>query len=126
MKLAIDAMGGDNAPQVNIEGAVQVLSKMNFLKKLFLVGDETTLKQQCDAAGIGSNPKVEIVHAPEVVGMEESGLAAVRQKKNSSMSISVVTSVCKPDSGDSMAQSSPTPFSVDAFTFSFSFIIIFF
>ena len=89
MKLAIDAMGGDNAPQVNIEGAVQVLSKMNFLKKLFLVGDETTLKQQCYSAGLGSNPKVEIVHAPEVVGMEESGLAAVRQKKNSSMSISV-------------------------------------
>ena len=55
MKLAIDAMGGDNAPQVNVDGAVQALSKMDFLKKLFLVGDEAVLKKQCDAAGIGSN-----------------------------------------------------------------------
>lgn len=89
MKLALDAMGGDNAPQVNVDGAVQALSKMDFLKKLFLVGDEAVLKKQCDAAGIGSDKRLEIVHAPEVVGMDESGLAAVRQKKNSSMSISV-------------------------------------
>ncbi len=89
MKLAIDAMGGDAAPGVNVDGAVQALSRMDFLKKLFLVGDESVLKAQCDAAGIGSNSKLEIVHAPEVVGMDESGLAAVRQKKNSSMSISV-------------------------------------
>ena len=89
MKLAIDAMGGDAAPGVNVDGAVQALSRMDFLKKLFLVGDESVLKAQRDAAGIGSNSKLEIVHAPEVVGMDESGLAAVRQKKNSSMSISV-------------------------------------
>lgn len=89
MKLALDAMGGDNAPQVNIDGAVQVLSKLESLTKLYLVGDEDTLKKSCDAAGIGSDSRVEIVHAPEVVGMDESGLAAVRQKKNSSMSISV-------------------------------------
>ncbi len=89
MKLAIDAMGGDAAPGVNVDGAVQALSHMDFLKKLYLVGDENVLKAQCDAAGIGSNSKLEIVHAPEVVGMDESGLAAVRQKKNSSMSISV-------------------------------------
>ena len=82
-------MGGDDAPRINIEGAVQVLEKLDSLTKLYLVGDESTLKKSCDAAGIGSNPKVEIVHAPEVVGMCESGLAAVRQKKNSSMSISV-------------------------------------
>ncbi len=89
MKLAIDAMGGDAAPGVNVDGAVQALSHMDFLKKLYLVGDESVLKAQCDAAGISSNSKLEIVHAPEVVGMDESGLAAVRQKKNSSMSISV-------------------------------------
>lgn len=82
-------MGGDDAPRINIEGAVQVLSKLESLSKLFLVGDESALKKGCDAAGIGGDPRVEIVHAPEVVGMCESGLAAVRQKKNSSMSISV-------------------------------------
>ena len=89
MKLALDAMGGDNAPQINIDGAKLALEKINTLEKLYLVGDESTLKQACDNAGISSNPKLEIVHADEVVTMEESGLVAVRQKKKSSMSISV-------------------------------------
>ncbi len=89
MKLALDAMGGDHAPQVNIEGARLALKQLPDLEKICLVGDEQTLRAACDAAGIGKDPRVEIVHAPEVVTMEESGIMAVRQKKNSSMSISV-------------------------------------
>lgn len=89
MKLALDAMGGDNAPAQNIDGAKLALEKVDTLDKLYLVGDESMLKAACDAAGIGTSPKLEIVHAEEVVGMEESGLMAVRQKKKSSMSISV-------------------------------------
>lgn len=89
MKLALDAMGGDDAPQINIDGAKLALSEIPDLKKLCLVGDEATLKAACDAAGISSNKKLEIVHAPEVVTMEDSGLMAVRQKKHSSMSIAV-------------------------------------
>lgn len=89
MKLALDAMGGDNAPDINIDGAKLALAQLNNLEKLYLVGDEAILRRACDAAGIGANPKLEIVHAPEVVSMEESGLAAVRQKKHSSMSLAV-------------------------------------
>ena len=89
MKVALDAMGGDDAPQVNIDGAKLVLDKITSLKKLYLVGDEPTLRKACDAAGIGGQERLEILHAPEVVGMEESGLAAVRQKKRSSMSLAV-------------------------------------
>ncbi len=89
MKLALDAMGGDNAPQVNIDGAKLALKELPGLEKLCLVGDEATLRAACDAAGISKDPRVEIVHAPEVVTMEESGIIAVRQKKNSSMSIAV-------------------------------------
>ena len=47
------------------------------------------VKAACEAAGIASHPKIEFVHAPEVVTMEESGIMAVRQKKKSSMSIAV-------------------------------------
>lgn len=89
MKLALDAMGGDNAPQINVDGARLVLQQLDSLEKLYMVGDEAALRAACDSAGIGRHPKIEIVHAPEVVTMEESGLAAVRQKKNSSMSVSV-------------------------------------
>ncbi len=89
MKLALDAMGGDNAPQINIDGAKLALQKLDSLEKIYLVGDETALKTACESAGLAGNPRVEIVHAPEVVTMEENGIMAVRQKKNSSMSIAV-------------------------------------
>ncbi len=89
MKLALDAMGGDSAPQININGAKLALAQLPGLEKLCMVGDEAVLKPACDAAGIGSDSRLEIVHASEVVTMEESGLMAVRQKKNSSMSIAV-------------------------------------
>lgn len=89
MKLALDAMGGDNAPQINIDGAKLALQKLDSLEKIYLVGDEATLKTACEAAGLASDSRVEIVHAPEVVTMEENGIMAVRQKKNSSMSIAV-------------------------------------
>lgn len=89
MKLSLDAMGGDNAPQINIDGARLALQQVDSLEKLYLVGDEAQLKPMCDAAGFGADPRLEIVHTDEVVGMGESGLVAVRQKKRSSMSISV-------------------------------------
>lgn len=89
MKLALDAMGGDNAPSVNIDGTKMLLEQPGPVEKVYLVGDETTLRRACDAAGIGADNRIEIVHADEVVTMEDSGLMAVRQKRHSSMSISV-------------------------------------
>ena len=89
MKIALDAMGGDNAPDINIGGAVKVLKDLSDLEKLFLVGDEHRLRSSCDAAGIGADPRLEIVHAPDVVTMEESGRTAVRRGKNSSISVAV-------------------------------------
>ena len=89
MKLALDAMGGDNAPQINVDGAKLALEQIPALEKIYMVGDEAAVRACCEAAGIANHPKIEFVHAPEVVTMEESGLMAVRQKKKSSMSISV-------------------------------------
>jgi len=88
MKVALDAMGGDFAPGTNIIGAKRALADFSGLQKIYLVGDEQLLKKQCDANGL-NGPRVEIVHAAEVVGMGESGLMALRQKKNSSMSVAV-------------------------------------
>lgn len=89
MKLALDAMGGDNAPSINIDGAKLALAQSPAIEKIFLVGDETLLTAECARAGLSGDPRIEIVHASEVVEMNESGLLAVRKKKHSSMSISV-------------------------------------
>ena len=89
MKLALDAMGGDNAPQINIDGAKLALAEISTLEKLYLVGREDELRAACKEAGILDDARVEIVHAPEVVEMEDSGLDALRKKRNSSMSVAV-------------------------------------
>ena len=90
MKVALDAMGGDRAPGVNIGGAKDALALYPKLKHLFLVGDEAILKQECAAQGLDLRDKrVSIVHAPEVIGMSEPGAKTVRKKKHSSISIAM-------------------------------------
>ena len=81
-------MGGDRAPQVTIEGAAAALEEFGGrLNKLVLVGDEKVLKAELDRICY-AHCKLEICHASEVVGMEESAVKSLRQKKDSSISVS--------------------------------------
>ena len=82
MKVALDAMGGDNAPAVNIGGALDALRYYPKMEHLYLVGDEEVLKKECKKQGLNlKDTRVSIVHAPETVDMGESGAKAVRRKK---------------------------------------------
>jgi len=89
MKIALDVMGGDNAPEAIMEGAVQALEDFGGnVERLFLVGEESTVKRELERLSY-AHGKIEIVHAPEIVGMEESAVKSVRQKKHSSISVAV-------------------------------------
>jgi len=84
--IAIDAMGGENAPQKNIEGLKIFLDK-NKNKNDFdfiLYGDEHILKNQLSDFSIPYD-SVKIVHTDGVVSDEESPLKAIKNSKNSSM-----------------------------------------
>ena len=90
MKVALDAMGGDHAPAVNIGGAIDALRLYPKLEHLFLVGDQAVLEAECAKQGLKlDDPRVSIVHAPEVIGMSEPGAKTVRRKKLSSISIAM-------------------------------------
>ncbi len=90
MKVALDAMGGDHAPQINITGALEALRNFPKLSHLFLVGDELVLRREAAAQGLNLNDKrVSIVHAPEVIGMAEPGAKSVRRKKLSSIAVAM-------------------------------------
>jgi glycerol-3-phosphate acyltransferase PlsX len=90
MKLALDAMGGDHAPSINIGGASEALRLYPRLKHLFLVGDEAVLREECTKQGLDlRDPRVSIVHAPEVIGMSEPGAKTVRRKKLSSINVAM-------------------------------------
>ncbi|MEX2580459.1 MAG: phosphate acyltransferase PlsX [Verrucomicrobiales bacterium] len=89
MKIALDVMGGDNAPAATMEGAVEALETHgNDIDRLFLVGDESVIEKELERIHYAHN-KIEIVHASEVVDMTESAVQSVRRKKNSSISVAV-------------------------------------
>lgn len=90
MKIALDAMGGDYAPAVNIGGAIDALRYYPRLEHLFLVGEQESLVSESARQGLDlSDSRVSIVHAPEVIGMAEPGAKAVRRKKLSSISVAM-------------------------------------
>lgn len=88
MKVALDAMGGDHAPQATVAGAVLALREFPKLEKLYLVGDEVRIRAELDKLN-SLDSRVEIVHATQVVEMSESAVDGVRRKKDSSISRAV-------------------------------------
>ncbi len=113
MKIALDAMGGDHAPKVCLVGARNALSLYPQIETLFLVGDADILKQGCRQHDL-TDPRVKIVHAPEVVGMSESAVNAIKRKKQSS--ISVATDLVKDDLADAVISAGNTGAAVAAST----------
>lgn len=83
MRIALDAMGGDFAPAVTVEGAVETLSENNDIE-IILVGDEPSLRRELTGKKYPSD-RLQIKHTSQVVGMNEPTLAAIRKKKDSSV-----------------------------------------
>lgn len=83
MKIIVDAMGGDHAPQEIIEGAILAKNDLNI--DITLVGKEDTIKNYLK----NRNVDFEIVNAEEVVTMEDKPILSFRRKKNSSINVSL-------------------------------------
>lgn len=83
MKIAVDAMGGDFAPRNPVAGAV--LAHRELGVDVVLVGRRDELRRALDEHP--SAPDLEIVHAEEVVGMDESPASALRRKRDSSIHV---------------------------------------
>ncbi len=88
MKIALDAMGGDHAPHNIIAGAVLGLREYPAISKLFLTGDSATIEAELRKHNCNDG-RIQIVHTTQVVDMCDSGLDAVRRKKDSSISRAV-------------------------------------
>ncbi|MHB0945907.1 MAG: phosphate acyltransferase PlsX [Sedimentisphaerales bacterium] len=88
MRIAIDAMGGDYAPDEIIAGAIESFEKLDKDDKIILLGPEALVKDKVGSKNLKKYGSVlEIVDAPEVIGMDESPIEAIRQKKHSSISV---------------------------------------
>ena len=83
MKILLDCFGGDHSPEANVEGGLKALEAFPDLH-LILTGDEAELKACLEGKSYDAS-RLEIVHAPEVIGCDERPIDAVRLKKESSM-----------------------------------------
>ncbi len=81
--IAVDAMGGDNAPAAIVAGCIEALREMDNIH-IILCGPEEELRSQLKDAGNLAD-RITLVHAPDVISMHEAPMMAVRKKVDSSM-----------------------------------------
>jgi phosphate acyltransferase len=84
MRIVLDAMGSDNYPAPDVEGAVQAARE--FGDTIILVGDEALIKPELAKHDTNGLP-IEVVHASEIVTMEDSPSKVLRGKPNSSIHV---------------------------------------
>jgi len=86
MKIALDAMGGDFAPQAAVAGALLAAEKLAGRATIVLIGQEDAVRPLLQAAG-ATGAAVEFVSASQVIGMAEHPAKAVQQKQDSSIAV---------------------------------------
>jgi phosphate acyltransferase len=85
LTIAVDAMGGDHAPKAEVEGAVCAARSLGI--KVVLVGREDVVRRELEQHQGYRELPIEVVHASEVITMEDSAARAVRAKRDSSMRV---------------------------------------
>ena len=86
MRIAVDAMGGDEGPSVVVQGALDAVRENPGSFRIVLVGREEAIRPHLSGY---TGDAVEVVHADEVIGMSEPPAAAFRKKKYSSIAVAI-------------------------------------
>lgn len=79
MQIAIDAMGGDNAPKAIVQGSMQVVKEIKNLS-ITLIGDDKKIKKY-----LTNEERISIIHTEEVIDNDDDPIRAVRRKKEASL-----------------------------------------
>ncbi len=83
IKVVVDAMGGDNAPEAPVKGAVEALNEVPGIN-IILAGRTEEIKKELDKYTY-DNGRISIVHADDIIGFDEPPVMAIKKKKNSSI-----------------------------------------
>lgn len=84
VKIAVDAMGGDRAPEVTVKGSLLAVRELDV--SVILVGDETSVNRELDKNGLRPDG-IEVRHCSEVAAMNEPPVEVLRRKKDSSIRV---------------------------------------
>jgi len=112
MRIAIDAMGGDNAPEEIIAGALEAKELLAPDDELILVGPEETIKEHLPKFKSGK-AAISIINAPDVIAMGEVPIESLRRKPKSS--IAVIAKLAKRGQTDAVISAGNTGACVAAF-----------
>ena len=85
VSIVLDAMGGDFSPRNEVAGAVEAIKAAPNRIKVILVGMRDEIVSELGRLGESNNSSIEVVGASQVIGMEDEPVAALRQKKDSSI-----------------------------------------
>jgi phosphate acyltransferase len=85
MRIALDAMGTDRAPAVEVEGAVAALGEIGESLRIVLVGSRSAIEAELRKHPHAPHDRIEVVDAPDRIGMGEAPAQAIRRKPNSSI-----------------------------------------
>lgn len=83
MRILVDAMGGDNAPDAIVNGCIDAVKSQNGFD-VVLIGDNEQIVKILDSRKF-SSPRIEVIHAQEIITNEDIPTRAIRSKKKSSM-----------------------------------------
>ena len=89
IRIAVDAMGGDNAPEEIVDGAVEAARKSDGRYEVVLVGDETIINEEIDRHHFVKDLPLSVEHASQKVEMHESPAVSLRKKPDSSIAVAV-------------------------------------
>jgi glycerol-3-phosphate acyltransferase PlsX len=107
MRIVVDAMGGDNAPTVEVEGALEALRHGGADLRVCLVGEEGSIRTELARHGAADDPRLTVEHAPERIDMAGADPAReVRKRKGAS--ISVATRLLKEEKADGLVSAGNT------------------
>ena len=84
MRIVVDVMGGDRGPEAVLEGARLALQEFSAISELYLVGDETAIKGGFPASTL-KDKRVHVVHASQVLTMQDKPVEGLRKKKDCSL-----------------------------------------
>ncbi len=112
MRIAIDVMGGDNAPDEIISGALESIEQLNADDELILVGPKDLIESRLPTLE-SPNCAVSVADAPEVIGMDEAPIESLRKKVKSS--IAVMAKLAKRNQADAVISAGNTGACVAAF-----------
>ncbi len=105
MRIAVDAMGGDHAPDEIIKGVLEANKLLDADDELMLIGPQERIERHLASVGAGTN-SIRIIHAPEIIGMNEAPVEALRKKRKSS--IAVMARMASHDKADAVISAGNT------------------